>query len=55
MGNPMRVIAVMIDIADSAATNQNHRVLAAVGFSSFTISPSPSARSRLPLAPAFLP
>src|SRR5438034_7039791 len=38
MGNPMRVIAVMIDIADSAATNQNHRVLAAVGFSSFTIS-----------------
>jgi hypothetical protein len=48
----MRVIAVMIDIADSAATNQN--VLAAVGFSSFTISPSPSTRSRLPLALAFL-
>jgi hypothetical protein len=48
----MRVIAVTIDIADSAATN--HNVLAAVGFSSFTISPLPSALSRLPLAPAFL-
>jgi hypothetical protein len=39
----MRPIAVMIDIDDSAATNQNHGVLATVGFSSFTISPSPSA------------
>ncbi|MDE5456685.1 hypothetical protein GWE18_28430 [Bradyrhizobium sp. CSA112] len=49
----MKVIAVMIDIADSAATNQNHGVLAAVGFSSFTISPSPSAPAVL--RPLFLP
>jgi hypothetical protein len=45
----MRVIAMMIDIAKSAATTQNHGVLATVGFSSFTIFPfafSPSWTSR---------